>query len=92
MTYKQIIEKITKDLLTDLASLRVWLVIAAYLFNFLTLYLVGWHGVDYKLAGISIALLTAVYTFFFASKHAEAQAKNAAASDDSDDSDDSAKA
>ena len=72
MQYKEIIEKITKDLLTDLASLRVWLILAAYAFNGVVLYMVGWRGVDYKLAGISVGLLTAVYMFFFASKHTEA--------------------
>lgn len=85
MTYKQIIEKITKDLLTDLASLRVWLVIVAYLFNFVVLYLVGFKHVDYKLAGISIALLTAVYTYWFASKHAQCQFENNKNSDNSTD-------
>ena len=72
MKFSEIIEKIAKDLLTDLSSLRVWLIIAAYAFNGVVLYLVGWKGVDYKLAGISIGLLTAVYMFYFASKHTEA--------------------
>jgi len=76
MEFKEIVEKIAKDLLTDLSSLRVWLILAAYAFNGFVLYLVGWHGVDYKLAGISIGLLTAVYMFFFASKSSEAAMKS----------------
>ena len=71
MTYLQILEKITKDLLTDLASLRVWLVILAYIFNFVVLYLVGFKGVDWKLLTVSIGMLTVVYGFWFTSKHVE---------------------
>lgn len=73
MKYIAIIEKVSKDILIDLGSLRVQLIIAAYIFNFAVLYLVGWKGVDYKLAGISISMLTAIYAFFFASKSQQAQ-------------------
>ena len=72
MTYIQILEKITKDILTDLSSLRVWLIILGFIFNGSVLWLVAFHGMDYKVAISAIALLTCIYGFFFASKHTEA--------------------
>ncbi len=74
--YAKLIDDIAVDCLRDLKSLRVWLVLWAYIFNGAILYLVGFKGVDYKLAGIGIALLTACYTYFFASKHQEAKMNN----------------
>ena len=71
-----LIDAVFNDLLGDLKSLRVWLILAAYAFNGVVLYMVGWRSVDYKLAGISIGLLTAVYMFFFASKSQQAQFEN----------------
>lgn len=87
MKYRQIVEKITKDLLVDLSSLRVWLIILGFAFNVLVLYLVAFHGVDYKIAITSIGLLTAIYYFFFDSKSKEAAAAQAAAEPDTADSD-----
>ena len=87
-----LIDNIVNDLLGDVKSLRVWIIIGGFVFNGVTLWLCAFHGLDYKVAITAIGLLTIIFTYFFASKHAEAQAKSATASDDSDDSDDSTKA
>jgi len=71
--YFGLIDDIAVDFLTDLKSLRYQLIIWAYALNGFVLYLIYLGKADYKLAGISIALLTAVYTFFFASRHVQAQ-------------------
>ena len=73
MKYLSLIDDVITDFLKDMKSLRVWLIIWAYVFNFIILYLVYAGKADYKLSGIGIALLTAVYTYMFASKHAQAQ-------------------
>ena len=80
--YIGLLDAIVVDFLTDLKSLRYQLIIWAYIFNFVILYLVFIGKADYKLSGIGIALLTAVYTFFFASKHNEAMLKNQAQQSD----------
>lgn len=76
--YLSLIDDIAVDFLTDLKSLRYQLVIWAFVVNFIVLYLIFLGKADYKLAAVSIALLTAVYGFFFVSKHNEA-VMNAAA-------------
>ena len=73
--YAGLVDDIFVDFLSDLKSLRYQLILWAYIFNFAILYLVFIGKTDYKLSGIGIALLTAVYTFFFASKHVENQNK-----------------
>ncbi len=71
--YLQLLEDILIDCLKDLKSLRVWLILWAYIFNGVILYLVYLNKADYKLSGIGIGLLTIVYTFFFASKNSQAK-------------------
>lgn len=74
--YLSLVDDIAVDFLTDLKSLRYQLVIWAFVLNFIVLYLIFLGKADYKLAAVSIALLTAVYAFFFASKHNEAVMNN----------------
>ena len=69
LTYKDILIKITKDLLLDLSSLRVQLIIFAFLFN---LFLFTNKASDTVLLA-SIGLLTTVYYFYFRSKEKQAQ-------------------
>lgn len=69
--YLKLVDDIITDFLGDLKSLRVWLILWSYIFNIIILYLVYMGKADYKLSGVGIGLLTIVYTYFFASKHAE---------------------
>ena len=71
--YFGLLDDIVVDTLTDLKSLRYQLVIWAFVLNFVVLYLVYLGKSDYKLAAVSMALLTAVYAFFFHSKNKEAE-------------------
>ena len=72
MTYKQIIEKVVKDVLLDFASFRVVLVYWALFLNLLMMYLVAFKGVNYLAFVCSFGALTIVYGFFFASKNNQA--------------------
>ncbi len=74
--YLGLIDDVVVDFLTDIKSLRYQLVIWAFILNGVVLYLIFLNKADYKLAAVSIALLTAVYAFFFASKHNEAVMRN----------------
>jgi hypothetical protein len=71
--YVGLVDDILIDTLTDLKSLRYQLVLWAFILNFCTLYLVFLGKADYKLAGVSFGLLTAVYAFFFHSKNKQAE-------------------
>lgn len=82
--YLQLLEDILIDCLKDLKSLRVWLILWAYIFNGVILYLVYAGKADYKLSGIGIGLLTIVYTFFFASKNSQAQMEKKQSDETSD--------
>ncbi len=70
--YIDLIDKAILHLLGDLSSLRVWLIILGFVFNLIVLYLVTFCGLNYLVAIASIALLTAIYTYFFASKAKQA--------------------
>lgn len=70
--YFGLLDDILVDTLSDLKSLRYQLVIWAFILNFATLYLVYLGKADYKLAAVSMGLLTAVYAFFFHSKSKQA--------------------
>ncbi len=74
--YMGLIDDILVDWLTDMKSQRQQLIIWAFIMNFAVLYLVYLGKADYKLAAVSIGLLTVVYGFFFVSKHNEAVMKN----------------
>jgi len=77
--YLGLFDDIIVDTLTDLKSLRYQLVIWAFVLNFYVLYLISEGKADYKLATVSIALLTAVYAFFFHSKNKQAVLESEAA-------------
>lgn len=81
MSYKEIINKVFKDILLDLASFRVQLVYFSYLFNAIVLWGVIFHGLDYKALAISYGSLTMVYAFYFQSKQSQAVMENAKNSD-----------
>jgi len=83
--YSKLVDDIFVDFLEDIKSLRYQLVIWAFVLNFYVLKLVSEGKADYKLAGITVGLLTIVYTLFFSSKHAEAQNKLNQPSDDVED-------
>jgi hypothetical protein len=74
--YSKLVDDIFVDFLQDMKSLRYQLVIWAFILNFYVLTLVADGKADYKLAGITVGLLTIVYTLYFASKHNEAHMKN----------------
>jgi len=74
--YVTILDKILTDLLTDLSSLRVWLIFFGFIFNIYVLWLVAFYNVHYSVSIASVALLTAIYTFFFASKNKQAEIEN----------------
>ena len=82
--YLSLIDDVIVDFLGDLKSLRYWLVIMAWVFNFYIAYAVIHSGLDWKALSISGGFLTIVYTFWFASKHNEAalQATISATEDD----------
>jgi hypothetical protein len=82
--YISLLDDIIVDTLTDFKSLRYQLVIWAYILNFSVLGLVYLGKADYKLAGVSIALLTAVYHFFFKSKEKQALLENAVSETDAE--------
>lgn len=67
MTYIQILEKITKNLLLDLGSLRVMLIIAGFAFNIFLFT----HNANNTEMLASIGLLTLIYGWFFKSKSQE---------------------
>ncbi len=70
--YFKLLDNIICSLLDDFSHLRFWLIILGYVFNILILGMVYLGKADYKLSGIGIALLTAIYTFYFASKDKQA--------------------
>lgn len=65
------LKEILLNIIEDLRSLRLQLLIMAYVYNFFVLYLVAWKNVNYLLSVTSIGLLTCCYAFWFASKHQE---------------------
>ena len=83
--YSKLVDDIFVDFLQDMKSLRYQLVIWAFILNFYVLKLVAQGKADYKLAGITVGLLTIVYTLYFASKHQEAQNKLNQPNDDLED-------
>ncbi len=74
--YSKLIDDIIVDVLKDLKSLRYQLVVWAFILNFYVLNLVKDGKADYKLAGVTIGLLTIVYTLYFASRHSQATMEN----------------
>ena len=80
--YVSLLDDIVVDFLTDIKSLRYQLVFWAFVLNGYVLHLIEMGKADYKLAAVSIALLTAVYAFFFAAKHNEAVMNNAKKAED----------
>jgi len=74
--YLHLIHLFIIDFLDDIRSLRYQLVIWAFILNFYVLKLVEGGKADYKLAGITVGLLTIVYTLYFASRHAQAMVQN----------------
>lgn len=70
--YLKLIDAIIVDFLTDIKSLRYQLVLAGFAFN---VYLFT-HGASGNVMLAAIGLLTAIYAFFFASKHHQAQLEN----------------
>jgi hypothetical protein len=72
LVYLSLIDDIIVDFLGDLKSLRYWLVIMAWIFNFYIAYAVIHNGLDWKALTVSGGFLTIVYTFWFTSKHNEA--------------------
>ncbi len=66
------IDDIIVSFLKDLKSLRYWLIIFGFIFNFYVLGLVAAGKVHYSVSITSIGLLTMIYTFFYASKNAQA--------------------
>ena len=80
--YAKLVDDVFVDFLTDLKSLRYQLVIWAFILNFYVLNLVKDGKADYKLAGITVGLLTIVYTLYFASKHQENVMKNGGSQDE----------
>ena len=75
MKYKAIFEKISKDILLDLASFRVQLIYAAYIYNLILLWAVLYHGLDWRVIHIGLGLLMTVYYHYFKSKASENAAK-----------------
>jgi uncharacterized membrane protein len=82
--YIGLVDDIVIDTLKDLKSLRYQLVLAAYILNFYVLHLIYIGKADYKLATVSICLLTAVYAFFFHSKAKQAEIEANAAPTEAD--------
>jgi hypothetical protein len=72
LVYLSLIDDVIVDFLGDLKSLRYWLVIMAWIFNFYIAYAVINNGLDWKALTVSGGFLTIVYTFWFSSKHNEA--------------------
>jgi len=75
--YFGLLDDIAVDFLKDIKSLRYQLVLWAFVLNGYVLYLIQTGKADYKLAAVSIALLTAVYAFFFTSKSKQAEIERA---------------
>jgi len=73
--YFKLINDIICDFLTDIKSLRYQLILLAYAFNAVILYLIYLGKADYKLSAVAIALLTVVYGLYFQSKHHQAEAE-----------------
>jgi hypothetical protein len=66
--YAGLVDDFILDFIGDLKSFRVQLVYWALIMNFGTMYLVSFHGVDYKAFVCSFGAVTICYAFYFASK------------------------
>ena len=64
----KLIDEIINDFLKDLKSFRCQLIYFAYIFNGVALWAVIFKGIDWKILTVTFAVLTIIYTFFFASK------------------------
>lgn len=85
--YAKLIDDIVVDFLTDVKSVRYQLIFWAFVLNFYVLDLVKQGKADYKLAAVTVGLLTIVYTLYFASKHNQAVMENNNKQDAADDDD-----
>jgi hypothetical protein len=74
--YLGLIDDIIVDFLGDLKSLRYWLIVSAWVFNFYIAYAVVKNGLDWKVLTVSGGFLSVVYAFFFSSKAKEAEMNN----------------
>jgi hypothetical protein len=71
--YFNLLDNIITDFLTDIKSLRYQLIIWAYALNIYVFNMIYDGKADYKLASITVALLTLVYGMYFQSKRHQSE-------------------